>query len=67
MTYLERLSDTRLKFNNSRLNKRDGKAWDNRKAKGAKLYDPRGKVVKRLRAIERTAWWGKTNNLALLK
>ena len=60
MTYLERLADTRIKFNNSRLNKRDGKAWDNRKKKGAKRYDPRGKVVKRLRAIERKALWAET-------
>ena len=57
MTYLERLSDIRVKFNNSRLNKSDGKAWDNRKAKGAKRYDPRGNVVNRLRAIERKSWW----------
>lgn len=57
MTYLENLNNTRIQFNNSRLNKSDGKAWDNRKAKGAKLYDPRGNVVKRLRAIERKAWW----------
>ena len=57
MTYLERLSDTRIKFNNSRLNKKDGKAWDNRKGKGGKQYDPRGSVVKRLRALERSVWW----------
>ncbi len=57
MTYLERLADTRVKFNNARLNKKDGKAWDNRKAKGAKRYDPRGEVVTRLRAIEHKARW----------
>jgi hypothetical protein len=57
MTYLERLAETRLKFNNARLNKVDGKAWDNRKKKGAKRYDPRGKVIKRLRAMERSSWW----------
>ena len=61
MTYLERLAETRLNFNNSRLNKNDGKAWDNRKAKGAKIYDPRGRAIKRLRAIERTAWWNEVN------
>ena len=42
MDYMENLNNTRLLFNNSRLNKSDGKAWDNRKAKGCKLYDPRG-------------------------
>lgn len=57
MTYLERVADTRIKFNNSRLNKSDGKAWDNRKNKGANRYDPRGKVINRLRALERNAWW----------
>ena len=57
MDYMENLNNTRLLFNNSRLNKSDGKAWDNRKAKGCKLYDPRGSVIKRLRSIERTAWW----------
>lgn len=59
MTYLEQLNETRLQYNNSRLNKGDGKAWDNRKSKGAKRYDPRGKVIKRMRQIERTAWWNK--------
>lgn len=62
-TYLENLNETRLKYNNSRLNKLDGKAWDNRKSKGAKRYDPRGKVIRRMRAIARTAWWKEVNHL----
>ena len=60
MTYLNRLADTRIKFNEARLNKSDCKAWDNRKKKGCRRYDPRGKVIKRLRSLERKAWWDRT-------
>jgi len=56
MTYLGNLANTRIQFNNSRLNREDSTAYNNRKAKGAKRYDPRGNVVRRLRALERKNW-----------
>ena len=56
-TYLNRLDETLITFNESRLNKSDAKAWNNRKAKSLKRYDPRGKVASKLRALERKSWF----------
>lgn len=58
-TYMENLNQTRINYSESRLNKNDGKAWENRKKKGQKRYDPRGSVIKRIRKLDRLSWFNK--------
>ena len=52
MDYMHRLNQALVDNNRKAFLYRDGKAWDNRKAKTQRLLAPRGKVFERLESLE---------------
>lgn len=56
-TYLDNVHETCILANRVAFQNRDGRAWDNRKAKTRKMYLPRGKAFLRLERLETSAGW----------
>ena len=54
---MKNLEEVLIDMNRKAFRYGDGKAWNNKKIKVAKMHRPRGKVWMKLYKQQRKAWW----------